>query len=102
MRDVTVFTLVSFGLTTLITRSSVVAWAVRRVGLARWPLVVTGIRCAQCVGFWVGLGLSLSGFSGFIAPSSTPLDAVFSGFVASGSSWFLSTLANPYQEADHD
>lgn len=107
MRDLAVFVLVSFGLTTLITRSSLVAWTIRAVGLARWPSVVKGLRCAQCMGFWVGIVVSFFGVGDQtpMAPGWTFSSfrvAVLSGLISSGVAWFLTTLANPYQEVHHD
>ena len=102
MRELAVFILVSFGLTTLITRSVLVRVMTKAIRLNALPVLSTGLRCAQCVGFWVGIGLSVSGFIQMDVSGRHWLDIIFAGFISSGASWFLATIANPYQEVQND
>lgn len=72
------------GLTTIITQSKLFA-PVRQV----FELAVRSrfLHCPMCVGFWVGLGLSLLHFG--CCPGPLWLRPVFDGWASSGLNWIV-------------
>lgn len=67
--------------TTLIIVDSAILRPVRKI----WPAFFT---CAQCVGFWVGVGFGVSGLI------TTPYGRVMDAFIVGTAGSFLSTLAD--------
>jgi hypothetical protein len=84
------FTLISFGVTAIITKGSIFEgfrrfWYEKLRGFKPWRSLHTFFNCPLCVGFWAGLIVSLCG-------QGITGNFFFDGCIASGTSWFIMLL----------
>lgn len=100
--SVLVWVLIAYGVTMLVTISKIAEPLRRRIPTAFARKLVS---CPMCFGFWVGIGLSLSGVGIAPAPSLSHLSplarVLMDGAAASASSWILHVALAKMGALDH-
>ena len=86
--ELTVWAMVVYGLTLILTTSSLFAGA-RRHLLRIHPMLGALARCPMCLGFWVGAAGALMPSLRVVDTGFLPCDLILSGAASSGWCWMV-------------